>query len=253
MASVAEQAVTDYLATYVTPERRGKIESVLAQRSRHLTVVVEDFHITQNASAILRTCEGLGIQDVHVVENQNSFKLNRDVTRGCNKWLTLHHYSDGQHLVRNGSAIATLPAPPLPAAESRPQNTALCLDYLQQQGYRLVATCPHEGAIAPEDLPLDAKVAILMGNEHAGLSDYALERADWAIKIPMAGFSESFNVSVSAAVCLYTLTRRLHHLQHWGLTAAEKQELRLQWYRQSARSSDRLEHQFLKQQGWLNP
>jgi tRNA (guanosine-2'-O-)-methyltransferase len=148
-----KQELSDYLSRFVTAERQTKIERILNQRTRHLTVMVEDFHLSQNASAVLRTSEGLGIQDIHIVENENSFKLNRDVTRGSNKWLTLYQYNVEGH-----------------------NNTADCFETLRQRGYKLAATCPHEGAFAPEDLPLDKPVALLMGSEHEGLSD--CRRAD---------------------------------------------------------------------------
>lgn len=219
-----KRELSDYLSQFVTAERQAKIERILSQRTRHLTVMVEDFHLSQNASAVLRTAEGLGIQDIHIVENENSFKLNRDVTRGSNKWLTLHQYNQAGR-----------------------SNTADCFEVLRQRGYKLAATCPHEAAFEPEDLPLDKPVALLMGSEHAGLSDYALEYADYAVKIPMTGFLESFNVSVSAAVCLYVLTRRLKQQQDipWPLSDEEKTHLRLNWFTMSSRSSEALVDQFL--------
>jgi tRNA (guanosine-2'-O-)-methyltransferase len=220
--------LSEYLSQFVTPERQAKIERILSQRTRYLTIMVEDFHLSQNASAVLRTSEGLGIQDIHIVENENSFKLNRDVTRGSNKWLTLHQYN-----------------------EAGRNNTADCFEVLRHKGYKLAATCPHAGAFTPEDLPLDKPVALIMGSEHKGLSDYALEYADYAVKIPMAGFLESFNVSVSAAVCLYILTRRLkQHNLPWALSATEKTHLRLDWLTLSSRSSEALIDQFLKQKNW---
>jgi len=225
-----KRELTDYLSQFVTAERQAKIERILSQRTRYLTVMVEDFHLSQNASAVLRTSEGLGIQDIHIVENENSFKLNRDVTRGSNKWLTLHQYNE----------------------ENR-NNTAGCFEVLWQRGYKLAATCPHEGAFTPEDLPLDKPIALLMGSEHHGLSDYALEYADYGVKIPMDGFLESFNVSVSAAVCLYSLTRRLKQQQTipWPLSNEEKTHLRLDWLTLSSRSSEALVDEFLKRSGMV--
>lgn len=224
-----KQALTDYFQQFVTLERQQKIEAVLAQRTRYLTVMVDDFHSTQNCSAILRTCEGLGIQDIHIVENQTPFKVNRDVTRNCQKWLTLYRYNQRHR-----------------------DNTIDCLEGLRSQGYRLVATSPHAEAFPPEVLPLDKKVAILLGNEQAGLTDGVLQQADWTIKIPMVGFSESFNVSVSAALCLYSLTHRIRSSPFpWQISPLEQLDLRLDWYKRSSRSSDYLEQRFLKRRGWL--
>ena len=218
----------EHLQTFVTPRRLARIDDVLAQRTRHLTVVAEDFHDPHNASAILRTCEGLGIQDIHVVENFNTFKPRRGAASGSEKWITLHHYCDEQH-----------------------DNTLACLDKLRSQGYLVVATTPHANAYPPEAIPLDQKLAIVLGSERYGVSDRALHEADLQLKIPMVGFIESLNVSVSAALCLYTLTRRLRELDvDWGLSDREKLDLRLDWMRHSALHSQQLEERFLTEQGW---
>ena len=219
-------ALTEYLAGFVTPNRQANIEAVLAHRTRYITVVAEDFHNAHNASAILRTCEGLGIQDIHIVENFNTFKARRGAASGSQKWVTVHHYDSETE-----------------------DNTDTCLAKLRSQGYLVVATNPHGQALPPEVLPLDQKLAILFGSERYGVSERALAQADLQLKIPMVGFMESLNVSVSAALCLYTLTRRLRQLDvDWPLSDREKQELRLHWFRLSARNSDRLEQYFLTQQ-----
>ena len=228
MDTVQKLALMAYLEEFTTPERKAKIDAVLAQRTRYITVVAEDFHSAHNASAILRTCEGLGIQDIHVVENFNTFKARRGAASGSAKWVTVHHYDNA-------------------AAD----NTQACLDKLQSQGYLLVATSPHGQALRPEVLPLDQRLAILFGSERDGLSEQAQTRADRRVKIPMVGFMESLNVSVSAALCLYTLTRRLRMLDvNWPLSDPEKLDLRLDWMRYSSRHGDRLEQYFLAQQGW---
>jgi tRNA (guanosine-2'-O-)-methyltransferase len=190
--------------------------------------MVEDFHLSQNASAVLRTSEGLGIQDIHIVENENSFKLNRDVTRGSNKWLTLHQYNE----------------------EGR-NNTADCFESLRQRGYKLAATCPMKGPLLLNNLPSTNPSPCSWAANTKGLSDYALEYADYAVKIPMDGFLESFNVSVSAAVCLYILTHRLKQQDlPWHLSNAEKTHLRLDWLTMSSRSSEALIEQFLNGKSW---
>jgi tRNA (guanosine-2'-O-)-methyltransferase len=226
----AEQkiALMDYLESFVTPERVARIDAVLAQRTRHLTVVAEDFHDAHNASAILRTCEGLGIQDIHVVENFNTFKPRRGAASGAEKWITLHHYCDDAQ-----------------------DNTRACCDKLRSQGYLIVATSPHINAYPPDAIPLDQKLAILFGSERDGVSERGLQEADLTLQIPMVGFIESLNVSVSVALCLYTLTRRLRALGvDWALSDREKRDLRLAWMRHSARHSHQLEHRFLTEKGW---
>ena len=218
-------AVMAYLESFVTPQRRAKIDAVLAQRTRYLTVVAEDFHDPHNASALLRTCESLGIQDVHVVENYNTFKARVGAASGSTKWVTLHHYG-----------------------EAHQDNTRACYEKLRSQGYLLVATSPHAGAVPPEVVPLDQKLAIILGSERDGVSEQALATADLQLKIPMVGFVESLNVSVSAAVCLYTLTRRLRTLNvDWPLGDRDRQALRLEWIRQSVQHSEALERHFWSQ------
>ena len=228
MDTAQKLALTAYLEEFTTPDRKARIDAVLTQRTRYITVVVEDFHNAHNASAILRTCEGFGIQDIHVIENFNTFKARRGAASGSEKWLTVHHYN---------------------ATEEN--NTQACLDKLQSQGYLLVATSPHGQALPPEVLPLDRKLAILFGSERYGLSERAQAQADRQLQIPMVGFMESLNVSVSAALCLYTLTQRLRTLDvDWSLSDREKLDLRLDWMRYSSRHGDRLEQYFLAQQGW---
>ncbi|MDB9524505.1 RNA methyltransferase [Oscillatoria sp. CS-180] len=221
-------ALMEYLETFVTPERRAKIDAVLAQRTRHITVVAEDFHNAHNASAILRTCEGFGIQDIHVVENFNTFKARRGAASGSEKWVAISRYGSDQE-----------------------DNTRQCLSKLRSLGYLIAATSPHEGAVAPAAIPLDQKLAVWFGSERYGVSQTALQAADFKLKIPMVGFIESLNVSVSVALCLYVLTQRLYQMEiDWHLSDREQRDLRLEWLRQSARHGDRLEQHFLAQQGW---
>jgi len=226
----AEQkiALMAYLESFVTSQRAARIDAVLAQRTRYLTVIAEDFHDPHNASAILRTCEGLGIQDIHAVENFNTFKPRRGAASGSAKWVTLHHYNHEQQ-----------------------DNTRACYHKLRSQGYLIVATTPHVSAFPPEAIPLDQKLAIVFGSEHYGISERALVEADLKLKIPMVGFIESLNVSVSAALCLYILTRRLRQLEiDWQLSDREKLDLRLDWIRHSAQHSEQLEQRFLAEKGW---
>lgn len=224
-------AVIGYLEQFVTPARRDKIEAILADRTRHITVVAEDFHDVHNASAILRTCESFGVQDVHVVENFNTFKARRGAASGSTKWVTIHHYGAEQRDSRD--------------------STQQCLDKLRAQGYLVAATSPYKDGIPPEAVPIDQKLAVWFGSERYGVSERALQEADLILKIPMVGFMESLNVSVSVALCLYVLTRRLRQMDvDWQLSDREKHLLRLLWIRQSAQHGEQLEQHFLAQQGW---
>lgn len=220
-----QQALVAHLSQFVTEARWQRIRSVLDRRTRRIAVVLEGIHKPHNASAVLRSCDGFGVQDVHIIERDTEFDPNRDVSMGADRWLSLHCYDD-----------------------LNTNNTATCLDELKHQGYTLIATTPHEPHTSIDRVPISDKIAVMFGSELRGLSPYALSHADVRVNIPMYGFSESFNISVSAALCLYELTKRLRHGDRpWQLSLAEKTQLQLHWLRQSIRASDRLEAEFLSQ------
>ncbi|MDJ0553704.1 MAG: RNA methyltransferase [Microcoleaceae cyanobacterium MO_207.B10] len=214
-----------YLTEFVTSSRLEKIEAVLHKRSRYVTVILEDIYQPHNASAVLRSCDSFGVQDVHIVENKNIFTVTQGVSMGSDRWLTLYRY--------NQRGI---------------NNTKECLNKLKNEGYTIVATTPHTQQITIEKLPVNTKLALMLGSEINGLSEYAQQNADISVKIPMVGFSESFNISVSAALCLYDVMTRLRQ-QHdnWELTEAEKLELKLDWLRKSIKAGKQIEQKFLRE------
>lgn len=214
-----------YLQAFVTEERWEKLNRVLKQRTRYLSVVLEDIYQSHNASAVLRSCDCFGIQDVHVIENQHDFDLSKGVTIGADQWLTLKSYN-----------------------ERGVNNTAACFDQLRRNGYRIIATTPHTDDILINELPLQHKTALVFGAELTGISDYVYNNADGFVRIPMVGFSESLNISVSAALCLYELSMRLHKSDiAWGLDEEEILDLQLIWLEQSIRASDQLKRKFLEE------
>lgn len=214
----------NYLRGFATEERWQKIEEVVQQRTRHVTVVLEDIYQPHNASAVLRSCDGFGIQDVHIIENNNQFEASSQVTIGADQWLSLSRYK-----------------------QPNTDNTEACFNYLKEKGYRVIATSPHEDDVNLNDLPITDKTALVFGTELDGISERAKELADGFVKIPMAGFSESFNISVSAAVCLYNLTRRLRTSNvNWKLTEEEMEALKLDWLKQSIKAGEQLERTFLE-------
>jgi len=216
-------ALLDFLLEYITPERRAKFEKVLDQRTRHITLILEDIFQAQNASAVLRSCDLTGIQDVHIVENQYVYDINPDVVVGSTKWLNLYKYNQNSF------------------------NTLEAFDSLRNQGYRIIATSPHESGYTPDDLPLDKPIALVFGTEKTGLSDKALSNADGFIRIPMVGFTESYNISVSAALLLYTLTNRLRQSDyHWQLKPQERKQLMLQWCKNTIKRVGLLEQEYFK-------
>jgi len=217
-------ALIELLSRYVSRNKTEKIREVLQWRTRYITLVIEDIHKPHNAGATLRTCDCLGVQDIHIIENTTPFSINDDVTQGASKWITLHRH-------RNKNT----------------DNTAACLQALRKNGYRLVAMTPNTGGLAPGDIPLDSKLAFLFGNEESGLSRPALQAADLRVKLPMYGFSQSYNISVSVAVLLSGMIRKLHESNAaWQLTETEKRDITLSWYRKIVRRSDLIEKNCLE-------
>ncbi len=217
--------LANYLSGFITARRMEKMKMVLAQRTRHITVVLEDIYQSQNASAVLRSCECFGIQDVHIIENRYAFELNPEVVMGASKWLTLKRYQDHDN------------------------NTLACLQHLKQQGYQLIATTPHKDDFSPASLPLEQKTALLFGTEMEGLSDDARGMADGYMQIPMSGFTESFNISVSVAISLYHLVNRLKASQDisWPLPEEESKEILFEWMCKSVKNADSLIRHFYGQ------
>ncbi|MBN2275360.1 MAG: RNA methyltransferase [Bacteroidales bacterium] len=215
-----------HLEQFITERRLQSINRVLAQRTRYITVVLEDIFQSHNASAVLRSCDCFGIQDVHIIENRNTYQVNPDVALGSYKWLNLYKYN------KEGN------------------NTVAALEKLKKQGYRLVATTPHQKGSMLEDFDLNkGKLALVFGTELEGLTDNASCMADEVLTIPMVGFTESLNISVTAAVILHDLTRRLRKSTiPWQLSQDEILQIKLQWLKNSIRRSDTLEKTFTDNQ-----
>jgi tRNA (guanosine-2'-O-)-methyltransferase len=218
-----ESKLIQYLSGFVTPERLSLFNKILSLRTNYLTVVLEDIYQTQNTSAVVRTADCFGIQNVHVIENKNSFQVNPDVVRGASNWITLNRYNESD------------------------MNTTSALRKLKQDGYRIVLASPHDHDINLESFDLSkGKAAIVFGCERPGLSEFANREADEFMKIPMVGFTESLNVSVSAAITLHHLSNQLRYYTtiDWHLTDDEKQKILLDWLRVSIKRVDLLEEKF---------
>lgn len=213
----------DFLSGFLTENRRQLFEKIIQLRTRHLTVVLEDIYQPHNASAVLRSADLTGIQDVHIIENRNRYHVNPKVAMGSSKWLNLIHYDEKE------------------------DNTLTAYEALRSKGYKIVAATPHSKGKALEEIPLDHKLAIVFGTELLGLSPTAIDNADEYLWIPMYGFTESYNISVSAALVMFTLTEKLRKSDiHWHLTEAEKQEIMLEWTKRSVARSDIFEKEFFK-------
>jgi tRNA (guanosine-2'-O-)-methyltransferase len=204
-----------YLEGFVSERRKQRLLEVLNQRTRHLAVVLEDVYQAHNASAVLRSCDCFGIQDVHFIENRNRFKISEDVAMGATQWLSVHRYASSEN------------------------NTATCLTELKNKGYRIIATSPHKNDKTLQELEINTPFALVFGTEINGLSETVFDVADEFVKIPMYGFTESFNISVSAALCVYELTTRIRKSGlHYELSENEKQEIYLNWLKASIKKSD---------------
>ena len=201
----------DQYAQYVTAERRAVLEKNSLERTRHVAVVLEDIYQPHNSSAVLRTADCFGVQDIHIIEQRNTFLLSKDIAKGAAQWLSLTKYSGQDE-----------------------NNTLRCFKSLKEQGYAVVATTPHRNDMLIQDLPIDKKVALVFGTEQSGLSVTALEQADLFVKVPLYGFTESFNISVCTGIVLYELIKRLRESSvDWHLSEGERVDLLLQWLAQS--------------------
>ncbi|MEB2784070.1 TrmH family RNA methyltransferase [Algoriphagus persicinus] len=220
-----DQGWLDYLSQYITEHKKSVMEKVLAQRTRFMTVVLEDIFKPHNASAVLRTCDCFGIQDVHVIEKRNVYKINPFVTRGASQWLDLHKYHN-----KKGSAVQD------------------CFTNLKEKGYKIYGTSPLPGSISIYDLEPAEKIALVFGNEHEGISEEVQKKVDGLMHIPMLGFTESFNISVAASISLYELVKKVktYDPPDFYLTEYEKQLLRMKWFRSVVNRPDLHEKAYLR-------
>lgn len=215
--------LSEFLREYVSVHKQALIEEVLSRRTRLLTVALEDIYHTHNASAVIRTCDCFGIQDLHIIEGKNEYRVNPLVVRGSSKWVDLHKYAEAK------------------------DNSQACVDHLRSEGYKLVGTSPKPGSISLLDYVPLQKTALFFGTEETGLSKKTLDQMDDVIHIPMRGFTESFNISVSAALCLNDLSGKIFNSDlNWQLTDGEKDGIRLNWFKKIVRGADILEQEFLR-------
>lgn len=196
-------AVIAALTPYLTAERIARIDAVLAARLTSVTGVVEDVYDPFNGAAVIRTAEALGLHGLHVVEGELRFQAAKGITRGCHRWMALHRWSTAEE----------------------------CVPALRARGFRVLATAP--GAAETVDaVDVSGPIAVVFGNEHAGLPAATVAACDGAIALPMFGFTQSFNLSVSAALALSQLAaRRRAYLGAAGdLDPASRAHLRARWF-----------------------
>lgn len=218
-----KQELVDVLMSYITKEKRNRIEAVLPNRTRYVTVVAEDFMHAHNLSAMIRSCESFGIQDVYVIENKYKYRVNVGITKGASEWINFIRYN------------------------AQEDNTWQAYADLKKNGYRIIATAPQSSGFTLSELPIDKKMALVFGTEGTGLSTFAAKEADAFVEIPTYGFTQSLNVSVSAAICLYDIIMRLQKSDiHWRLSCEDSLDVQLSWLRHIVSGSHEIERRFFE-------
>lgn len=213
-----------YLCEFLTQHRIELFENNIKHRTRHLAVILENVFQSHNISAVLRSCDCFGVQDVHIIENLNPYHINPEIALGSSKWLNIHHHNQGMDTVIK------------------------VFDAIHQQGYQIIATTPHPHGYDIESLNIETKTALIFGTEKDGLSEEVIRRADGYMKIPMHGFTESLNISVSAGISLYALTTRLHKMKiPWQVSEQEAIEIKIGWAAQSIKHAEYIIQEFISE------
>lgn len=222
LSMTLNEEVLDEFNKIISEEKVAMFEKNAALRTNHITVVLENIYQEHNASAVLRTCDCFGLQNLHAIEKNNKYQVQRDIARGAGRWVNLTNYSSKT-------------------------PTKDCLSKLTQQGYKIVATTPHEKETSLSDLPLDQPLAFVFGTEKEGISQEVIENADYFAKIPMYGFTESFNISVSVALVLQFMRNRLTESKTPYLLSHDEQTLvKIAWSTKIIRDGDKVETEIRK-------
>jgi tRNA (guanosine-2'-O-)-methyltransferase len=210
----------NFLENILTENRKERFQKVLQNRTKHFTIVVEDVFQMHNTSAVMRSCEVFGIQELNVIEQRYGKSIDKEIAMGAQKWVDIHTFD----------AVSS------------------CIDALKEKGYQIIATTPHENVCLLDDFDISKPSALFFGTERDGLSEEILKRADGFLKIPMVGFTESLNISVSAAIIIQNLTNRLRNTTlDWQLSEEEILEKRLIWARNSIKDIKRIEARYYEE------
>ena len=210
----------DYLEGFLTDNRKTRFEEVLAQRTKHFSVVVEDIFQLHNTSAVMRSCEVFGIQELNIIEHRFGKKIDSEIAMGAQKWVDIKKFSTIQN----------------------------CIDTMKNNGYQIIATTPHDNSCLLHEFDITKPSALFFGTEKEGLSQEVMQQADGFLKIPMVGFTESLNISVSAAIIIQDLTTRLRSSDiRWQMTAEERLEKRLDWAKNTIKDIKRIEERYFSE------
>ena len=211
------RALLKYLESFITENRKEGFKRVLQNRTKHFTVAMEDVYQLHNTSAVMRSCEVFGIQELNVIEQKFGKRIDKEIALGAQKWVDVNRFATIQ----------------------------TCIDDLKGKGYQIIATTPHNDSCLLQDFDISKPSAIFFGTEKLGLSEEVLQQADGFLKIPMVGFTESLNISVSAAIIIQDITARLRRSTiNWQLTEEELFEKQLDWTRKSIKDIDFIEKKF---------
>ncbi|WP_121665467.1 TrmH family RNA methyltransferase [Mesonia aquimarina] len=214
------EALLEHLGSYLTPRRKELFDKNIAERTNHFTVAIEDVYQLHNTSAVIRSCDVFGIQNLHVTEERNRKRIDREIAMGAQKWVNINRY----HTVDES------------------------VEALKNKGYRIIATTPHNDACLLDDFDISEPAALFFGTEKEGLSDELLKKADGFLKIPMFGFTESLNISVSAAIILQCLTSKLKASDiQWKLNEEDLFDTRFRWTKNSIKSSEKIIERYLSE------
>ena len=210
----------EYLEGFLTDNRKERFANVLANRTNHFTIVVEDVFQMHNTSAVMRSCEVFGIQQLNIIEQRFGNSIDKEIAMGAQKWVDINTFESVN------SSIETLRA----------------------KGYQIIATTPHNDSCMLSDFDISKPSAIYFGTEKEGLSEEVIAQADGYIKIPMVGFTESLNISVSAAIIIQDITTRLRQSDvEWQLSEEEILEKRLHWAKNTIKDIKRIEKRYFEE------
>lgn len=200
-----EAAILSQLYEFISPRKQDLLDRISSERTKYITVVLEDIVKEFNSSAVLRSCDCFGIQELNIIAENQEFEVQRDIAKGSSNWVDVKSYSGNES----------------PGTK--------CLTSLKESGYKIVATSPHANKTINE-IEINRPIALVFGTERDGISENIVSQADELVKIPMYGFTESFNISVSVALILSQLRNRLEALDlQWKLTELEQTKLKIQW------------------------
>ena len=219
--------LVEYLKEFVVDERRKLFETKIQDRTQHITIVLENIFQGRNISASIRSADCFGIQDVHIIENDNIFNDDSEVSMGAEKWITTKRYNQNKN------------------------NSIEAIKELKSKGYQIIATSPHNSDCNLYDLDITkGKTALFFGSEVRGCSKDTLRLADKRIKIPMYGFTESYNISVSVSLCLQHLSYKMRQSNiNWRLQKGQQDKVMLEWLRNSIKAASSIEETFFNNHG----